>query len=55
MAALDEVKPRAGGQQAVAVLAAAAEAKVMPIIVRGIGSVQAYNMVTVKSRDDGNP
>lgn len=45
---------QAGGQQAVAVLAGNAEAKNMPIIVRGIGSVQAYNTVTVKSRVDGN-
>jgi len=43
-----------GGQQAVPVLAVAAAAKDMPIIVRGIGSVQAYNTVTVKSRVDGN-
>jgi membrane fusion protein, multidrug efflux system len=41
-------------QQAVPVLAAAAEAKEVPIIVRGIGSVQAFNTVTVKSRVDGN-
>ena len=40
--------------QAVPVLAAAAEAKDVPIIVRGIGSVQAFNTVTVKSRVDGN-
>jgi multidrug efflux system membrane fusion protein len=38
----------------VPVLVAAAEAKDMPIIVRGIGSVQAFNTVTVKSRVDGN-
>jgi membrane fusion protein, multidrug efflux system len=43
-----------GSQQGVPVLAATAEAKDVPIIVRGIGSVQAYNMVTVKSRVDGN-
>ena len=40
--------------QAVPVLAATAEAKDVPIIVRGIGSVQAFNTVTVKSRVDGN-
>jgi multidrug efflux system membrane fusion protein len=40
--------------QAVPVLATAAEAKDVPIIVRGIGSVQAFNTVTVKSRVDGN-
>ena len=43
-----------GGQQAVPVLAATTEAKDVPIIVRGIGSVQAFNTVTVKSRVDGN-
>ena len=49
---------RQGDQQAVPVLAAAAAAKDVPVIVRGIGSVQAYNqaynMVSVKSRVDGN-
>lgn len=30
-----------------------AETKDMPVYVRGIGTVQAYNMVTVKSRVDG--
>jgi membrane fusion protein, multidrug efflux system len=43
-----------GGLQAVPVLAATAAAKDVPIIVRGIGSVQAFNTVTVKSRVDGN-
>ncbi|MBV8264908.1 MAG: biotin/lipoyl-binding protein [Planctomycetaceae bacterium] len=43
-----------GNQQGVPVLAGTAEARDVPIIVRGIGSVQAYNMVTVKSRVDGN-
>jgi membrane fusion protein, multidrug efflux system len=43
-----------GGGQGVPVLAGTAEARDVPIIVRGIGSVQAYNMVTVKSRVDGN-
>jgi membrane fusion protein, multidrug efflux system len=41
-------------QRAVPVLAAVAEAKDVPIVVRGIGSVQAFNTVTVKSRVDGN-
>jgi membrane fusion protein, multidrug efflux system len=41
-------------QQAVPVLAATAEAKDFPIIVRGIGTVEAFNTVTVKSRVDGN-
>jgi membrane fusion protein, multidrug efflux system len=43
-----------GSRPVVPVLVAAAEAKDMPIIVRGIGSVQAFNTVTVKSRVDGN-
>jgi membrane fusion protein, multidrug efflux system len=41
-------------QQAVPVLAATAGAGDVPIILRGIGSVQAFNTVTVKSRVDGN-
>jgi multidrug efflux system membrane fusion protein len=42
------------GQQTIPVLAATAEAKDFPIIVRGIGTVEAFNTVTVKSRVDGN-
>jgi membrane fusion protein, multidrug efflux system len=38
----------------VPVLATTAHAQNVPIIVRGIGSVQAFNTVTVKSRVDGN-
>lgn len=49
-----EQSARPSGQQAVPVLAAAAAFKDVPIIVRGIGSVQAFNKVTVKSRIDGN-
>jgi membrane fusion protein, multidrug efflux system len=37
----------------VPVLAVAATAKDFPIIIRGLGSVQAFNTVTVKSRVDG--
>ena len=37
----------------VPVLATAATAKDFPIIIRGLGSVQAFNTVTVKSRVDG--
>ena len=36
------------------VLAVAATAKDFPIIIRGIGSVQPFNTVTVKSRVDGH-
>jgi membrane fusion protein, multidrug efflux system len=43
-----------GSRPVVPVLAAAAEATDMPIVVRGVGSVQAFNTVTVKSRVDGN-
>src|SRR5215469_6379317 len=43
-----------GQQQAVPVVAAAAKSEPVPIILRGIGSVQAYNTVSVKSRVDGN-
>jgi membrane fusion protein, multidrug efflux system len=38
----------------VPVMAATAGTKDVPIIVRGIGSVQAFNTVTVRSRDNGN-
>ncbi|HWD57778.1 MAG TPA: efflux RND transporter periplasmic adaptor subunit [Stellaceae bacterium] len=41
-------------QQAVPVFVAAAKAEDVPIILRGIGSVQAFNTVSVKSRVDGN-
>lgn len=53
-AAQQQNAARGGGQQEVPVFAGTAEAKDVPIIVRGIGAVQAYNMVTVKSRVDGN-
>lgn len=43
-----------GQQAAVPVFAAAAKGENVPIILRGIGSVQAYNTVTIKSRVDGN-
>jgi len=46
---------QASGRQRgpVPVLATAATAKDFPIIIRGLGSVQAFNTVTVKSRVDG--
>jgi len=53
-AALKQSNGENGARPAVPVFAAAAESKDMPIIVRGIGSAQAYNTVTVKSRVDGN-
>lgn len=53
-AAQEQNAPQGGDQQGVPVLAGTAEAKDMPIIMRGIGSVQAYNTVTVNSRVDGN-
>src|SRR5690242_4772442 len=40
-------------KRAVPVLATAATARDFPIIIRGLGSVQAFNTVSVKSRVDG--
>ena len=54
IAALKQSNGEESARPAVPVFAATVEAKDMPIIVRGIGSVQAYNTVTVKSRVDGN-
>jgi multidrug efflux pump subunit AcrA (membrane-fusion protein) len=53
-AAQEQSAPQKIGRPGVPVLAGTAEVKDVPIIVRGIGSVQACNMVTVKSRVDGN-
>jgi multidrug efflux system membrane fusion protein len=54
-AADGQSSPGQSGQQkpAVPVLAMAATAKDFPVIIRGLGSVQAFNTVTVKSRVDG--
>ena len=41
-------------QQAIPVLAAVSKAEDFPIVVRGVGSVAAFNTVSVKSRVDGN-
>ncbi|MBV8494544.1 MAG: efflux RND transporter periplasmic adaptor subunit [Alphaproteobacteria bacterium] len=41
------------GKGPVPVLATAATTKDFPVIIRGLGSVQAFNTVTVKSRVDG--
>ncbi len=41
------------GQQAVSVAVAPAERRDMPVILTGLGSVEAYNTVTIKSRVDG--
>src|SRR3984957_14215210 len=43
-------KPAAPG---IPVTAGTVEAKDVPVILNGIGSVQAYNMVTIKTRIDG--
>jgi multidrug efflux system membrane fusion protein len=43
----------AGSSPVVPVTAGTATARDMPVYVRGLGSVQAYNNVTVKSRVDG--
>jgi len=53
-AAPETGQAQSGQQAAVPVFATAAKAEDVPIILRGIGSVQAYNTVTVKSRVDGN-
>ncbi len=42
-----------GQSTSVPVTAGTAEARDMPVYVRGIGTVQAYNSVTIKSRADG--
>jgi multidrug efflux system membrane fusion protein len=53
LAAQAQTHSGGGGSPAVPVTAGTATAKDMPVYVRGIGSVQAYNSVTVKSRVDG--
>jgi membrane fusion protein, multidrug efflux system len=50
-AAQTETKPAAPA--AVPVVAGTAETRDMPVYVRGIGSVQAFNLVAIKSRVDG--
>jgi membrane fusion protein, multidrug efflux system len=45
--------PSAPANPPVPVTPGTAEARDMPVYVRGIGTVQAFNMVTVKSRVDG--
>lgn len=45
--------PAPASAPAVPVTAGTAEARDMPVFVRGIGSVQAFNTVTVKTRVDG--
>jgi multidrug efflux system membrane fusion protein len=53
--AAPEVGQTQQGQQGrVPVFAGEAKAQDVPIILRGIGAVQAYNTVSVKSRVDGN-
>ena len=46
-------KTETGQQAAAPVFAAAAKSEDVPIILRGIGSVQAYNTVSVKSQVTG--
>jgi membrane fusion protein, multidrug efflux system len=43
----------AAADEGVPVIAAVAEAQDVPLLVRGIGTVQAYNMVVIKTRVDG--
>src|ERR1700720_1729898 len=40
-------------EEGVPVIAAVAQAQDVPLFVRGIGTVQAYNMVVIKTRVDG--
>jgi multidrug efflux system membrane fusion protein len=47
-------KPKAPAQPEVPVTAGTTEIRDMPLYVRGLGTVQAYNTVTVKTRVDGN-
>lgn len=49
-----ERRPAPAAPPGALVRAAVVEASVAPIIIRGIGQVQAYNTDTVKSRVDGN-
>src|SRR5215510_6056725 len=42
-----------GGQMVIPVAVAKAEIKDLPVVLNGLGSVDAYNTVTVKSRIDG--
>src|SRR5262249_49124495 len=51
-AAQEQPEPAHG--QAVPVFVASAKAEDVPLILRGIGAVQAFNTVQVKSRVDGN-
>ena len=50
-------RPRASSiataEEGVPVIAAVAQAQDVPLIVRGIGTVQAYNMAVIKTRVDG--
>src|SRR5205823_14948532 len=44
---------RGGGQMTIPVSVAKAEVRDLPILLNGLGSVEAYNTVAVKSRLDG--
>ena len=48
-----EQKPGAASNPTVPVTPGVAEARDVPVFLRGIGTVQAYNTVTIKSRVDG--
>jgi multidrug efflux system membrane fusion protein len=43
----------AAAEEGVPVITAVAQAQDVPLVVRGIGTVQAYNMVVIKTRVDG--
>ena len=44
---------RGGGQAAIPVAVAKAEIRDLPVLLNGLGSVEAYNTVAVKTRIDG--
>ena len=51
---LTAAPPPAPARPAIPVLAGTAESRDMPVFVRGLGTVQAFNTVTVKTRVDGH-
>jgi multidrug efflux system membrane fusion protein len=51
---LTAAPPPAPPRPAIPVLAGTAETRDMPVFVRGLGTVQAYNTATVKTRVDGH-
>ncbi len=48
-----QAQPKSAAQDVIPVTAGATEVKDVPVFVRGLGTVQAFNTVTIKSRVDG--